>query len=241
MIFAKRAKNIKESISIQTDDCIKINVLSWHKKDTEYYELSPYFLKTDGNESDETWPGIIFENFWQASKVFPEVNTTITKPHFSSNIIWWEHHGRQIHFENDQLNDEYFEWRNSIWNCQNPVRYPNSYERRHQCIFSRIMKNGKEYRYNYVQARKKIYAKNYMRLIRTKSSYHKILDMLKDGQKICIVEVDVPHEDKKGLYGAYANMELTMDMIKELVNDTSEPFGHGLALAAALLEDLSVS
>lgn len=241
MIFTKQAKNIKESVNLSCEEygeCEKINVLSWHRKDTEYYELSPYFLKTDGQEGDEVWDDILFENFWQGSKIFPEVNTTIIKPHFSSNIIWHEHHGQEIHFSNNEIRDEYFSWRNSIWNCPNPIRYPNSYHRRHECIFSRIVINGKEKRYNYIDARKNIYCKNYTRLVRTKQSYNKILNMLKQGIDICIVEVDVPHEDKKGAYGRYADVPLTLEILRELINDDSEPFGHGLALAAALLEDL---
>lgn len=39
----------------------KVPVLSWHKKDSEFYTLSPYYLKTDGNEENINSGNIIFE------------------------------------------------------------------------------------------------------------------------------------------------------------------------------------
>jgi len=48
MISLKKSSNLTESKKLITPLTYElINVLSWHKSDTLYYELSPYYLKTD--------------------------------------------------------------------------------------------------------------------------------------------------------------------------------------------------
>ena len=236
-----RAKSLKEANAIEVpEDYIKINVLSWHKKDTEYYDLCPYVLKTDGNEDDENWSGIIFENYWQSLKVYPYVESIVVKPNVKSNIVWWEYETdrKEIHFEDDNVTDNYFKWRDSIWNCKNPIRYPNGYKNKSKCLFSRVLINGTERGYDYIKARKQIYVKQYMRLIEDMDSYKKLLKLLNKGKNLCIVEVDLPAPGKKGYYGLYANQNLTVEKLKDLIDDPSESFGHGLALALSLLIDM---
>jgi hypothetical protein len=85
--------------------------------------------------------------------------------------------------------------------------------------------------------------KEYIRLIRKLLIYHQLLAKIIKGQNILITEVDVPHKDKKGFY----NKDLdnnniynpTIESLNILLNDSSEPFGHGLCLAYALLEDIN--
>jgi hypothetical protein len=111
------------------------------------------------------------------------------------------------------------------------------------CQFALLKrKDNTEARYNYLESRINIYCKEYMRLIRNIASYDKLLNLLKDGQNICIFEIDVPAKNKKGLYKTYSTdnniFNATEDKINDLLNDTSNPFGHGLCLAMALLQDL---
>lgn len=241
MITTICAKNKSESLTIEVPKGFKkVNVLSWHKKESKYYELSPYFLKTDGNEGDNIKEGILFENFWQGSKVYEYTTSMTVKPYFASKLIWWKYdteEEKEYHYENEELTENYFRWQNSVFDCPNPIRYPNTYARKHKVLFSRIIRKNKEKRYNYLEARKKIYVKEYKRLIRKLNIYQELLQDLNNDINLCIVEVDVTDENKKGYYGKYANRKLTLKRLNKLLNDDSHPFGHGLALSIALLED----
>jgi len=246
MIKTKQAKNITEQC-VAPDGYIVVNVLSWHEHDTPYYDLCPYVLKTDGHEIQDNKGGVIFENFWQGSKVYPIVKPIEVYPHhtFKGNkkYLWWSYDKEETHIDdNGDVKKEYFNWKKSLFDCAKPVRYPNSYALKHTCKFTLLVKkDGTQEKLNYLEARKQLYCNEYMRLVRTKSSYKKLLNMLLEGKKLCIFEVDVPAVTKKGVHGKYAKdgnvFKASLKKINKLLNDTSEPFGHGLCLAKALLED----
>jgi hypothetical protein len=246
MIATKQVKSISDAC-IPPTNYIAVNVFSWHKKDTEFYELCPYYLKTDGNEKQQNDGNVIFENFWQGSKVYPIVYPIEVYPHFSMKgnpkYLSWKYDKQENHLDNDDnVLQEYWNWRKSIFDCKKPIRYPNSFRLRGSCKFSLVKeKDGSTSKYDYVTSRKEIYCKEYMRLVRKKESYKKILSYLKEGKNICIFEVDVPTKYKKGLYGKYADgltFYADIKKINKLLDDTSEPFGHGLCLAKALFEDI---
>src|SRR5437879_750169 len=94
IIQSKTIQKIKYDIENKYGIAKSVQVLSWHKKDTEYYELSPYFLKTDGNEIIKNDGNVIFENFWQGSKVYDFIYDIEIYPHYSfkgnKKYLWWE-------------------------------------------------------------------------------------------------------------------------------------------------------
>ena len=258
MISLIQTKNLKEAKDLITPlPYKKVNVLSWHEKETEYFELCPYVLKTDGLEENITIAGVIFENYWQSAKVFETVYDIEVYPHHSlkgnAKYLSWKYTcknntGQQINFDkiNNKLTDEYYDWRNSLLLCQKPIRYPNDIHRRHLTLFSLgyTFQNGEyiENRYNYIAARKAIYFKEYIRLIRKLPIYLKLLNEVKSGINILITEVDVPSKNKKGLFSKVVNenniYNPTLESIEQLLHDPSEAFGHGLCLSYALLQDL---
>lgn len=61
-IITSRISGIKEHCQL-FDGYDPINVLSWCKTDTPYYELTPYHLRTDGKEQGVNLGNVIFENF----------------------------------------------------------------------------------------------------------------------------------------------------------------------------------
>ena len=265
MIFTKQTKGLNEAKNLYTGDYKKVNVLSWHSKDTEYYELSPYHLKTDGREENFCYPGVLFENYYQSCKVYKYVRNIKVYSHHTQrnnpNGLWWDYqctngieeayHEKDINNPNDDVNDKkvtngYYNWRNSLWMCKNPIRYPVGFHERKNCLFSigEIFKNGKweEKRYNYLEARKNIYMKEYIRLIRQLPIYKKFLNDVKNGVNIIITEVDLPSSNKKGSFNKVDTTGFyypTLESLNILLNDPSEAFGHGLCLTYALLEDLS--
>ena len=94
----------------------------------------------------------------------------------------------------------------------------------------------------YIEARKRLYKQEYIRLIRKLPEYQKILNMVLNGLNICIHEIDVPSPEKKGYYGSLCRPDGIFVCNKRdldlLINDSSEAFGHGLCIAMALIEDV---
>lgn len=227
-----------------------INVLNWTR--TPWTDLSPYKLKTDGQEENVNPGGVIFENFWQGSKVYDVVydNKVYSSKFQYGNpaYLWWIY--EPVDPQGDRLVDShgnidynlYNRWKNELWACSHPIRYPNKIHRRKNVQFGLIVdKNGNEERLDYIEFRKRVYFQEYTRLIRQLNIYQHLLDKLKNGTNLLICEVDVPAKGKKGEYGKNVengNCTMTLERINLLLNDPSEPFGHGLALSHALLSDL---
>jgi hypothetical protein len=235
-IITIRSKSLTQAKTIKVPEGYKkINVLSWHKKDTKYYELSPYHLKTD--------EGVLFENLWQFSKVYPSSEIIKVKPHYSSKAIWWEYDKKEIMYDakTEQVTQEYFDWQQSGFDCPNPIRYPVGRHNRHKCLFSRETIDGLEVRYDYIEARKHIYFKQYIYLIRKLPIYMELLQDLKNGINLCITEVDLPSSTKKGTFNLVDENEIytaSIETLLMMLNDPSEAYGHGLVLIYSLLRDL---
>ena len=244
MITTYRVKNITEKKNI--DGFKTIQVLSWHRKNTPYYELSPYLLKTDGNEENINSGNVIFENFWQFSKLYKTVYDIKVYPHFTKNgnpnYLQWKW-PTETHVENSVISwPTYLNWRYSGFDCQHPIRRPNG-NKAHECLCTILGKSDNSCEYlDYIEARKRIYVKEYCRLIRKLPIYAKLLNMVRSGTNICIQEIDVPAANKKGFYGSLCRSDgvyiANLNSLEQLLNDPSEAFGHGLCLCIALLEDL---
>jgi hypothetical protein len=229
-----------------------INVLKW--SNSRWKSLCPYYLKTDGNEECVNPGGILFENFYQGLKVYPMITSTVV---YAS----WRHTGnpKYLRWKYETVNttgdylinpsdgsfnkDLYLRWRTSLWSCPNPIRYPNNIHKRGQTKFSLcIDSNGNETKMDYITARKKMYVREYIRLVKQLPEYASLLSKLKAGKNIMLCELDVPATGKKGLYGKDVIDDvicttLTIEKLEAMMNDGSEAFGHGLCLAYALLLD----
>jgi hypothetical protein len=227
-----------------------INVLKWNN--SKWKVLCPYFLKTDGKETCSNPGEILFENFYQGCKVYDVVykNEVYPSKYQINNpkYLWWKFEplnpSGDVILEDDAIDYElYYRWRNSIWECKNPIRYPNKIHRRKNFQFALcIDEEGTERRLDYVSLRKEIYVKEYIRLIKKLPEYETLLNKLKKGRNIMICEVDVPSKIKNGEHGKDCDVDnicyMTIEKLELLLNDTSESFGHGLCLAYSLLIDL---
>lgn len=167
MISTKQIKSVTSKLPNDSENNVYVNVLTWHDQThpngSLYHTLSPYCLKTDGNEEQFNQGGIIFENFWQGSKLWPIFyNTEIYVHHALRNNpkhLWYEYkcdNGSECHLIQNVIQPKYFEWRSTIFNCSKPIRYPNSYKRTSQVAFSLLLdKNNKQSRLDYIEAKKK--------------------------------------------------------------------------------------
>jgi hypothetical protein len=245
-------QQIKSTTSkpVSLDTYETVNVLKWNN--SKWKNLCPYFLKTDGEEYCYNPGGILFENFYQGCKVYDVVydNEVYPSRYFTNNpkYLWWKFEpllpSGDILLENNLIHyDTYYRWRNSLWECTNPIRYPNKMHRRKHTQFALcIDKDGNETRMDYITTRKDIYVKEYSRLIRKTPEYSKLLTKLTKGENIMLCEIDVPANNKKGEYGNDCDenniCHMSIDKLEILLNDPSEAFGHGLCLAYCLLIDL---
>ena len=249
MIKTQRIKSTTSKV-VKLDDFETINVLKWNN--SKWKNLCPYLLKTDGNEKCVNDGGILFENFYQGCKVYDIVylNEVYPSRFYIGNdkYLWWKFEpknemGDKLIEENKINYELYYNWRNSLWKCKNPIRYPNKIHRRKDTQFALcIDKEGNEKRLNYIETRKEIYAKEYIRLIKKLPEYEKLLEKLKNGKNIMICEVDVPAKNKRGEHGKDCDendiCEMSIEKLEILMNDINEPFGHGLCLAYSLMLDL---
>ena len=176
MIYTQRIKSTTDKIKIKPDT-IPINVLKWNN--SKYKTLSPYYLKTDGEEENYNKGGILFENFYQGSKVYGTVyESTIypSKYQTKPENIWWKFTpvnpkgDKLIDFNsnsNEIFNLElYNNWKTLLWNCSNPIRYPNHITRRSDTRFALIIdKQGNQKRLNYLEGRKELYVREFTRLV----------------------------------------------------------------------------
>ena len=179
MIITQQIKSTNDS-PLSYKDYKSINVLRW--KDTPWIGLCPYYLRTDGQEWNKNEGGILFENFWQGSKVYKKIVSNEVYPskyqQGNSKYLWWKYttknkYGDVLINDKEELDlESYLEWRTSIWNCQQPIRYPNKIQNRKDCKYSLIIdKDGSQTRLDYIQFRKEVYCKEYSRLIRQLPEY----------------------------------------------------------------------
>ena len=244
MIILKRISRISEKCVAPTG-YHAVPALSWHTKEP-YHVFSPFYLRTDGLEQQHNAGGIIFENFWQGSKVYPSVDTTeIYSNRFRKGkpIFKYQTTNGQTekHIDNNKILPDYWRWRQQLWMCPSAVRYPVGRTARKNCAFSLLRQSdGTEKRLDYLESRKQIYGAEYKRLIRKLPEYQTLLNRLRAGEKLCIFEIDVPAPSKKGAYGHNCHdgyYVATPENLDILINDPSEPCGHGIFLAQAFFED----
>lgn len=79
--------------------------------------------------------------------------------------------------------------------------------------------------YNYIESRKKVYVPEYAKLIKDTEVFKEMKKQADSGFKYQILDLDGPVE---------RSLPVTLDMLKEKINDPSAPFGHGYVVAALL-------
>jgi hypothetical protein len=204
-----------------------------------YAELSPYLLKTKDD--------VILENLWQFSKVYPRVpKVSLPYSRWDKTVIW--SHPAETHVKETEngweIQDAYWDWREKGMSCEYPIRYPVGYSAsaRASCLFS--LENEEGDPLDYVEARKKIYLKNYVKLVRKEKKFTELKERLEEGENLLILEVDGPRQEslpyymeKYGVEEDFIQVNTTLCTEENLaifLEDTKHPFGHGFCLAWAL-------
>lgn len=204
---------------------IYINTLSWFENNIQIvnnikipsYQLSPYHLHFIVNNNK-----IIFENYWQGCKIYKQVNTQ--KQVVANKVIW--DHPAEIHIDNDNnITNNYWQWRNKLFCNPYVVRYPNGYYGRKKCVCAvDLDKDGNISYLDYITARKQLYIGAYAQLVQQTEAYKQLVILINNGINLCFTDIDVPE-----------NMIVNQINYDKYLNDNTRAFGHTWVLAACLL------
>lgn len=207
---------------------------------SEWGSLGPYNLKNE--------KGQIFENYYQYHRLYEKVPATTQYYSRWSDKVTWQHPA-EVHIDpiTGEANEAYWKWREKGMNNKYYIRYPVGFSYRHNVKYTLWQNEKGEYeKLDYIQSRKRIYVKEYTRLVRQQPKFNELQDRLKSGENLLIIEVDGPCEEHmdyyKQKYGVSDDfivnntMLVTEDNMKIMLNDPLKPYGHGYCLAMALLD-----
>lgn len=202
---------------------------------TKFGCISPYVLKTPD--------GVVLENAWQFSKVYPQVPATRqVYSRYDARVIW--EHAAETHYTNGTLMPEFFAWRSKGFSCADAIRYPVGLKHMHECIGAFLP--GSDELLDYVSARKRIYVPLFLEAVQRAPAFISLQERLARGENLLIIEVDGPHQETiehyKHTYGVdstFIERDTTLATPRALnifLHDTKHPFGHGYCIAWALLQ-----
>lgn len=196
---------------------------AWSRGNGEYKELSPFYLGPIAEENSPTANN--FENFWQYSKVYAsDISSTGT------------------------LLASWYTWQQEGFQQKSANRHPRPGQKPLYLLYQ-----GQKH--DLLSARRNVYLLFYQRLARATPVYKKLLARLKNGENLLLIEPDGPN---RLLFPA--GLPVTRDRLEKLLVVTTQgelhtllgidpppdpqryfPFGHGYALALALLQDLETT
>lgn len=84
---------------------------------------------------------------------------------------------------------------------------------------------------DYVESRKKVYVPEYYELVKDREQVAYYKDLLSKGKDIVIYDFDGPRKSDGGV----DCLEMTLDLLREKINYTKHPFGHGFVVGSLIL------
>lgn len=175
--------------------------------------LGPVIEKDIFGKGEKT--ALIFENYWQYGKVFPELG----------------HVG-----ENGKITKKWLEFREKGYKKAKGDRHPvgtktdrvKFVDRRGRKWYEYMIPSFARYygeKMDYITSRKKVYVPAYAYLVRRTEAFKKLKEKVDNGFKVQILDFDGP-KDGSAL--------ITVDYLRKKINDPSSPFGHGFVISALL-------
>ena len=163
----------------------KIPVLSALERN--WGALSPFHLKNEKNQR--------IENVWQFCKVY-EIIEKQNQVRFGK-IVWQYDQVNCFDPQTNKLSKEYWKWRETGMNHSKAVRFPVGKKNTHKCIYSIGLDCNENKKLNYIQARKEIYVKEYIKALKKHPKFEFLKQMVfhkndKFRWKVIICEFDGP-------------------------------------------------
>jgi hypothetical protein len=147
-----------------------------------------------------------FESYWQSGKVFDGIPKDIARK-------WWrEQHVPKRKYAGPGSKGKSLKVLYSAW----PDHTDNT---------------GKEIQMQWIQSRKEVYVPEYNILVNGRASTKELQTFVNSGKDIMIYDLDGP----KKADGTPDTLEVTLDVLRQKINATDFPFGHGYIVAAMIL------
>lgn len=175
------------------------------------------------------------------------------KSKYDRTVIWkWprEEHVKKIEHQNGsyyQIQPAYLIWRKALMLNPEPVRYPVGKDNMKNCLFALKQNTDGSLNpqmLNYIDARKEIYLKEFVKILKIHPEFLKLKERLHRGENLLIVEVDCCqarslnyYKEKYGVGDDFIENETMLATeynLNLLLNDSKERWGHGMVIAGAL-------
>lgn len=145
-----------------------------------------------------------FESFWQSGKVFEEIDE-------EKAMKFWKNVGKA---------------KKSGERGPPKRRYPGSKGKK---VLYAKFPGFENQEMDYVTSRKEVYVPLYEEMIRDREMALHWKKAVESGQDVAVYDFDGPRLEEDG---SESCAEVTMELLKEKINDTRFPFGHGYVVAA---------
>ncbi len=197
------------------------NIAAWSRGASPWKKLSPFIIPSPIPDICNN-----FESYWQSWKVWETL---------SEQKGWEWKWPAEVH---GAPNEVWQKWHDALLRNKHAVRRPNG-----RAIPLYAWWEGRKL--NIIEARKEIYIPGLQKVYRDSKVYQILLEKVKNGQKIIILEPDGP------THTIYPDgMDVNREILTSLQNVTEMkdfpkgqgskyvPYGHGYVIALTLFEDL---
>ena len=174
------------------------------------------------NPQNDDVEALIFENYWQYGKIFEGLGHVQSHGEYEVTLEWKQFRKRGYaekkghrHPRGTKTNEVLYQYTNGKRTC-NKYKYhiaSSSY------YFGDLM--------GYIESRKRVYCPLYEALVMKTAFYEKLKKKVDDGMDVMILDFDGPRGKEKCL-------KVDLEMLRQKINDTTAPFGHGYVFAALL-------
>jgi len=175
---------------------------------------------------------LIFENFWQYLKVYKELGHIDTKGNITKDFLNFKKKG----FGLTKGKRHPPEIKTGEFLKDPKGNYIRDAQRKRRSkylipAFSYYKGNT----YNYIDARKYIYAPGYASIVKNSKSFKELKKRVEKGENVQIMDFDGPPDGDIEVDNVEMKSHVvTKELLKNKINDPKSPFGHGYVLAGLL-------
>jgi hypothetical protein len=155
-----------------------------------------------------------FENYWQYGKIFQELGHVDTSGHLTP--AWYSFRAKGYQKEKGD--------RHPVGTKSDEVKFVDPNGNRHFRYYSAISSMYLNNICDYITSRKLIYAPVYGWLVARTPAFAELQKMVNSGRSVQILDFDV----------VPGSTVVTVEFLRERINDPTVPFGHGNVLAGLL-------
>lgn len=198
------------NINVTSGSVNKINGIPAKQFSPMY--LGPVIEKEIFGTGDQV--ATIFENYWQYGKIFRELVHIDQNMHITQ--AWYDFRSKGYKKNKGD--------RHPIGTKSNEIKFTDNKGKNHYKYYAAFSSMYLNNVLDYISSRKLIYAPIYAWLVAKTPAFAELRKNISEGKNIQILDFDI-------LPGSH---NVTLEFLRERINDPSVPFGHGYVLAGLL-------